>query len=67
MGLINKVDMVCLSPHRRQTYHINLVDQTHITRMGSHIFRDIWDKKVLVSRDLKIGRFAVEKWFLLLF
>ena len=41
MGLINKVDMVCLSPvgygvelntisHRRQTYHINLVDQTHI-------------------------------------
>ena len=39
MGLINKVDMVCLSPvgygviisisHRRQTYHINLVDQTH--------------------------------------
>ena len=41
MGLINKVDMVCLSPvgygvktifHRRQTYHINLVDQTHIQR-----------------------------------
>ena len=43
MGLINKVDMVGLSPvgygvyhisntisHRRQTYHINLVDQTHI-------------------------------------
>ena len=39
MGLINKVDMVCLSPvgygtisHRRQTYHINLVDQTHVQR-----------------------------------
>ena len=38
MGLINKVDMVCLSPvgygviisHRRQTYHIILVGQTHI-------------------------------------
>ena len=26
-----------------------------------------WDEKILVSRDLKIGRFAVEKWFLLLF
>ena len=43
VGLINKVDMICLSPvgygvqlntisHRRQTYHINLVDQTHIQR-----------------------------------
>ena len=21
-------------------------------------FRDFWDKKILVSRDLKIGRFA---------
>ena len=30
-------------------------------------FRDFWDKKILVSRDLKIGRFAVEKWSLLLF
>ena len=30
-------------------------------------FRDSWDKKNLVSRDLKIGRFAVEKWFLPLF
>ena len=29
--------------------------------------RDFWDEKILVSRDLKIGRFAVEKWFLLLF
>ena len=34
----NKVDMVCLSPvgygisHRRQTYHIDLVDLTHIQR-----------------------------------
>ena len=46
--------------------------------MGSHFhnwtdyngvanFRDFWDKKILVSRDLKIGRFAVKKWFLLLF
>ena len=25
------------------------------------------DKNILVSRDLKIGRFAAEKWFLLLF
>ena len=41
MGLIYKVDMVCLSPvgygtkhhiPHRQTYHINLVDQTHIQR-----------------------------------
>ena len=30
-------------------------------------FRDFWDKKIQVSRDLKIGGFAVEKWFLLLF
>ena len=30
-------------------------------------FQDVWDKKILVSRDLKIGRFTVEKWFLLLF
>ena len=35
--------------------------------MGSQIFEIFWDKKILVSRDLKIGRFAVEKWFLLLF
>ena len=28
---------------------------------------EFWDKKNLVSRDLKIGRFVVEKWFLLLF
>ena len=46
--------------------------------MGSHFhnwtdyngvanFRDFWDKKILVCRDLKIGKFAVEKWFLLLF
>ena len=44
--------------------------------MGSHFhdwidyngvahFRDFWDKKILVSRDLKIGRFAVKKWFVL--
>ena len=31
------------------------------------IFRDFWDKKILVSRDLKIGRSAVKKWFVLLF
>ena len=30
-------------------------------------FLDFWDKKILVSRDLKIGRFVVEKWSLLLF
>ena len=24
-------------------------------------FRDFWDKKILVSRDLKIGRFPVKK------
>ena len=30
-------------------------------------FRDFWDKKILVSGDLKIGRFSAEKWFLLLF
>ena len=29
-------------------------------------FSGFWDKKILVSMDLKIGRFAVEKWFLLL-
>ena len=35
--------------------------------MGSQIFGDFWNKKILVSKDLKIGRFAVKKWFLLLF
>ena len=35
--------------------------------MGVAKFGDFWDKKILVSRDLKIGRFAAEKWFLLLF
>ena len=35
--------------------------------MGVANFRDFWDKETLVSRDLKIGRFAVEKWLLLLF
>ena len=35
--------------------------------MGSHIFGDFWDKKILVSRDLKIGRSAVKKWLVLLF
>ena len=37
--------------------------------MGSHIFgiSGITIRKVLVSRDLKIGRFAVKKRFLLLF
>ena len=33
----------------------------------SHNFWDFGDKKILVSRDLKIGRFTVEKWFLQLF
>ena len=28
--------------------------------------QDFWYKKDLVSRDLKIGRFAVKKWLLLL-
>ena len=32
-----------------------------VTRMGSRIFRDFWDKKILVSRDLKIGRLAFKK------
>ena len=32
-----------------------------VTRIGSHIFGDSWDKKILVNRDLKIGRFAVKK------
>ena len=35
--------------------------------MGVANFRDFWGKKIVVSRDLKIGRFVVEKWFLLLF
>ena len=35
--------------------------------MGSQISGIFWDKKILVSRDLKMGRFAVENWFLLLF
>ena len=30
-------------------------------------FSGFWDKKILVSRDLKIERFTAEKWFLLLF
>ena len=35
--------------------------------MGSQIFGVFWDKKILVSRDLKIEKFAIEKWFLPLF
>ena len=35
--------------------------------MWSQVFGIFVDKKILVSRDLKIGRLAVEKWFLLLF
>ena len=35
--------------------------------MGSQIFVIFRNKKSLVSRDLKIGRFAFEKWFLQLF
>ena len=48
-----------------------------LTIMGLHFwssylngiahFRDFWDKKILVSKDLNIGRFAVKKWFVLLF
>ena len=30
-------------------------------------FSGFWDKKILVSKDLKIGRFVFEKWFPLLF
>ena len=30
-------------------------------------FRDFWDKKILVGGDLKIGRSAVKKRFVLLF
>ena len=30
-------------------------------------FSGFWDKKILVSRDLKIGRSAVKKLFVLLF
>ena len=55
VGLINKLDMVCLSPvgygvelntisHRRQTYHINLVDQTHI--------RCVLDRLIVFGTDL---------------
>ena len=35
--------------------------------MVSQIVWDFWDKKILVSKDLKLGRFAVEKRFPLLF
>ena len=35
--------------------------------MGVANFRDFLDKKILVITYFKIGRFAVEKWFLLLF
>ena len=41
------------------TFLVELLEFAH--------FRDFWDKKILVSGDLKIGRFAVKKWFLLLF
>ena len=34
---------------------------------GRKFSGDFWDKKILVRGDLKIGRFAAEKWFLLLF
>ena len=35
------------------------------SKNGVANFWDFCDKKILVSRDLKIGRFAVLKWFLL--
>ena len=35
--------------------------------MGSQIFGIFWDKKILLSRDLKIGKFEVKKWFVLLY
>ena len=34
---------------------------------GNTFLVDFWDKKILVSRDLKIERSAVKKWFVLLF
>ena len=50
----------------------NWVDYNEVTFLvdgywnGVVHFRDFWDKKGLVSRDSKIRRFAVKKWFLLL-
>ena len=38
-----------------------------LVKNGIAHFRDFWDKKILVSKDLNIGRFAVKKWFVLLF
>ena len=35
--------------------------------MGSQIFGISGISQVLVSKDFKIGRLAVKKWFLLLF
>ena len=35
--------------------------------MGVANFQYFWGKKIVVSRGFKIGRFVVEKWFLLLF
>ena len=29
---------------------------SRVTKMWSHIFWDFWDKKILVGRDLEIGR-----------
>ena len=41
---------------------------SRVTRMGSQIFGIFGiSRKILVSMDLKIGIFAAEKWFLLLF
>ena len=50
----------------------NWIDYNEVTFLAESLkwvahFRDLWDKKILVIRDLKIGRFAVKKWFLLLF
>ena len=30
--------------------------------MGSHIFRNSWDKKILVSSDLQVERFELD-WY----
>ena len=55
-------------------YFHNLIDYNGVTFFVEFlewgrtlIFWDFWDKKLLESRDLQIGRFMVKKYFLLLF
>ena len=48
--------------HQNTYLHRNVNDFESVFKSlgGRRTFSDFWDKKILVSRDLKIGSFAVK-------